>query len=181
MARVRPSASGKRIESVTTGSVGISTSMRRSNSPIPSPVRADTSTGAAAVLLRALLMMVFRSSRASWSILFSTRSLGRPSTPSSRKILSTSSSSSSWCGLETSLTCSIKAASCTSSRVARNAVSKPFGRSRINPTVSETRTRRFEGRRSARIVGSSVANILEETSTSARLRALNNVDLPAFV
>src|SRR6266576_3905646 len=75
--------------------------------------------------------------------------------------------------LETSLTCRIKAASCTSSSVARNAVSNPFGRSRINPTVSETSTRRFEGSRSARMVGSSVANILGETSTSARLRALN--------
>ena len=38
----------------------------------------------------------------------------------------------------------------------------------MNPTVSETRTRRFEGKRMARMVGSSVANIREETRTSAR-------------
>ena len=37
------------------------------------------------------------------------------------------------------------------------------------------------GQRTARTVGSSVANIFEETRTSARLRALNSVDLPALV
>src|SRR6266699_906003 len=37
MASVRPSANGNRMESVTTGSVGISASTRRSNSSIPSP------------------------------------------------------------------------------------------------------------------------------------------------
>src|SRR5574337_415874 len=51
----------------------------------------------------------------------------------------------------------ISAASCTSSSVARNAAISPGGRSRTNPTVSEHRTRRREGKRMARMVGSRAA------------------------
>ncbi len=43
--------------------------------------------------------------------------------------------------------------------------SRSGGRSRRNPTVSDRSTRRREGKRIARIVGSSVANIFEDVST----------------
>ena len=62
------------------------------------------------------------------------------------------------------------------------------GRSRRNPTVSERSTRRREGNRTARTVGSSVANILEEVNTCvsecieqrgfARIRVPDECDHP---
>ena len=50
-----------------------------------------------------------------------------------------------------------------------------IGRERIGGWISLVETR------IARMVGSSVANIREDTSTSAWLSALNNVDFPALV
>ena len=53
-------------------------------------------------------------------------------------------------------------ARCTSSSVARNGDTSVCGRLRMNLMVSESRTLRFEGRSTPRMVGSSVANILDD-------------------
>jgi hypothetical protein len=46
----------------------------------------------------------------------------------------------------------------------------------MNPTVSDRRILRFEGKATDRRVGSSVANIRGDSSTVALVSALNNVD-----
>ena len=51
------------------------------------------------------------------------------------------------------------------------------GSARINPTVSESKTRRPEGKRTARTVGSSVANIFDDTSTPALLKRVEQSGL----
>jgi len=51
---------------------------------------------------------------------------------------------------------------------------------RMNPTVSDIRILRLEGRTTPRIVGSSVANMRGEASTAARVRALNQRRLPSI-
>src|SRR5204863_6791401 len=94
---------------------------------------------------------------------------------------STCASCSTDKGLLASETCSTSAARWTSSRVARNADTNVCGRLRMNPTVSDSSTFLFEGNSTARIVGSSVANIFEEASTPDCVSALNKVDLPALV
>ena len=55
------------------------------------------------------------------------------------------------------------------------------GRLRIKPTVSDSRALRFEGKVTERSVGSSVANMRGDSRTVALVKALNSVDLPAFV
>ena len=55
------------------------------------------------------------------------------------------------------------------------------GRSEMKPTVSDRIAVPPCGRRIERIVGSSVANSMSAAITSARVRRLNSVDLPALV
>ena len=57
----------------------------------------------------------------------------------------------------------------------------PAGRSRMKPTVSVMITSRSRGKRSRRLVGSSVAKSLSSASTAESVSALSSVDLPAFV
>ena len=76
-------------------------------------------------------------------------------------------------------TCRTSSARCTSSSVARKAETRVCGRSRINPTVSDSNTWRREGSVIPRMVGSSVANIFGDSSTAACVSALNKVDFPA--
>ena len=83
-------------------------------------------------------------------------------------------------GLLASETCRISVARCTSSSVARKADTSVWGRWRMKPTVSEKRTFRFEGSSAPRSVGSRVANIRDEATTLALVRALSKVDLPVF-
>ena len=61
-------------------------------------------------------------------------------------------------GCAASRTCRMTSASATSSSVARNASTSSCGSSLMKPTVSDRMTRRPDGRRSPRMVGSSVAN-----------------------
>jgi hypothetical protein len=51
----------------------------------------------------------------------------------------------------------------------------------MKPTVSDRITRRPDGSRRPRMVGSSVANSWSRAVTSAPVNALNSVDLPALV
>ena len=66
---------------------------------------------------------------------------------------------SSIMGLEASRTCRSSSARSTSSRVARKLVTRVWGRLRMKPTVSDSRTLRREGSWSCRSLGSSVANM----------------------
>jgi len=65
--------------------------------------------------------------------------------------------------------------------VARKAAISSVGRSEMKPTVSESRTLRFDGSVTERMVGSRVANICDEAYTSDFVTTLNRVLLPAFV
>ena len=69
-------------------------------------------------------------------------------------------------GSAASTTCSSRSASSSSSSVARNACARSRGRSRMKPTVSAMMISRSRGKRSRRVVGSSVANSLSSASTS---------------
>ena len=51
----------------------------------------------------------------------------------------------------------------------------------MKPTVSVMMTSRSSGKRSRRLVGSSVAKSLSSASTSLWVSALSSVDLPALV
>jgi hypothetical protein len=51
----------------------------------------------------------------------------------------------------------------------------------MKPTVSDSSTLRLDGSTTARMVGSSVANIFADSSTPARVSALNSVLFPALV
>ena len=51
----------------------------------------------------------------------------------------------------------------------------------MNPTVSAMMISRSRGKRSRRVVGSSVANSLSSASTSLPVSVLSSVDLPALV
>ena len=82
------------MERVRTGSMGISASILRNSSSMPSPVSADTRIGAPSPALAAPVAIASRSSGLRRSILFSTRNRGRFTTLSSHKIFSTSWSSS---------------------------------------------------------------------------------------
>ena len=62
--------------------------------------------------------------------------------------------------------------------VARNAETSVCGRLRMNPTVSDNSTFLREGSSTPRIVGSSVANIRGDASTSALVSALNKRGFP---
>ena len=55
------------------------------------------------------------------------------------------------------------------------------GSLRMKPTVSVSNTFWFVGRRSRRVVGSSVANILSSARAAAPVSVLSRVDLPALV
>ncbi len=79
------------------------------------------------------------------------------------------------------MTCRSASASLTSSRVDLNASTSPCGNLLMNPTVSVSVTIRPSGSTSRRVVESSVANSWSSVSTSASVRALRSVDLPAFV
>ena len=75
-----------------------------------------------------------------------------------------------------------RSASITSSSVARKAATRWVGRSEMKPTVSERIALRPDGSFSRRMVGSRVANsMVRRRRTSARVRRLNSVDLPALV
>src|ERR1017187_9017951 len=108
-------------------------------------------------------------SSSSRSILFITRRRGFFSASSSFRTISTCASCSAESRLLASDTCKISDARCTSSSVARNAETNVCGRLRMNPTVSDIRTLRFEGRSTPRMVGSSVANMRGDSSTLARV------------
>ena len=69
----------------------------------------------------------------------------------------------------------------TSSSVLLNASIKEWGILLIKPTVSTSITLSPLGKRSARVVGSSVANSLSSTKTPARVSVFIRVDLPALV
>ena len=83
--------------------------------------------------------------------------------------------------VEISLTCNIKSAAKTSSKVALKAAINSVGRSDINPTVSERITFIPLLSSRARILGSSVANSIFSEKTFAPVNKLNKVDFPAFV
>ena len=140
---------------------------------MPAPVSAERATPRAFEWPRA--------SPGSRSILFMMRICGISAAPISASTLSTCAVCSGAEGDEASTTCSTRAASVTSSRVARNAFTRVVGRLRMNPTVSLTSTRRREGSTSGRTVGSSVANIRASTATPAWVSRLKSVDLPALV
>ena len=151
--RSRPFASGTRRCSRTSGSPGIAASIRTSKSSRPAPVTRRSECCSARcgrsnfAQIRKLLGVepvdfVEHVQRAAYS-----------SRPRSSSTFTTSASCSAWCGFEISVTCRISAASCTSSSVARNAAIKSGGRSRMNPTVSDSSTRRRDGSRTARIGG----------------------------
>ena len=80
-----------------------------------------------------------------------------------------------------SRTWTMTSAARTSSSVARNAEISMVGRSEMKPTVSERIAAPPCGSFISRIVGSSVANSMSAATTSARVRRLNSVDLPALV
>ena len=80
-----------------------------------------------------------------------------------------------------STTCSMSAASVSSSSVARNAATSCVGSFWMNPTVSVNSTWFPDGNRTRRVTGSRVANSLSSTSTSAPVRATIRVLLPALV
>ena len=61
------------------------------------------------------------------------------------------------------------------------AATRSVGRSDMNPTVSDRMISRPEASRTFRMVGSRVANNMSRANTSARVKRLNKVDLPAFV
>lgn len=65
--------------------------------------------------------------------------------------------------------------------VALNASTNRCGSLRINPTVSDSKTFWFVGRRSRRVVGSSVAKRMSSAKTEAPVNLFKSVDLPAFV
>ena len=86
------------------------------------------------------------------------------------------------CGLEASTRCRSKSASSSSSRVALNAATRSFGRSRMKPTVSVITTTSLSlGKRSRLLAVSSVAKNLSSTKTSLFVREFRKVDFPAFV
>ena len=68
-------------------------------------------------------------------------------------------------GAEASTTCRSIDASVNSSSVARKAVTRSVGRSRMNATVSVMMSSRSRGERRRRGTGSSVANIWSATCT----------------
>ena len=188
-ARRRPSENGIVTSPSTRGSSSTSAS-RRSMAAIrssrPSPVSADTactSSRRASVRRRAA-----RISGDSASILFQTSiSATSSSTPRLSRISPTSPACSSVSGWLMSRTCRIRSASSTSSSVARKAATSCVGRSLMKPTVSDRMILRplaspsGPGRLIARMVGSRVANSMSLASTSAPVRRLNSVDLPALV
>jgi hypothetical protein len=51
----------------------------------------------------------------------------------------------------------------------------------MKPTVSVSTTSRSRGKRSRRLIGSSVANSLSSASAFPSVSALSSVDLPALV
>ena len=169
-----PSRCGIRMRTRCNGSCCKSSSIfsRRLSSPVP--VLADTGTAPST-------RSAARAAGVTRSILLSTRNRGWRCASNSSSTRSTCSACSRSCGLETSETCTSSSARCTSSSVARNALTSVCGRLRMNPTVSESKTLRREGSVTERMVGSSVANIRGEASTVARVSALNSVDLPALV
>jgi hypothetical protein len=75
----------------------------------------------------------------------------------------------------------MRSASSTSSSVARKAATSVVGRSEMKPTVSDRITSVPSGSFTARMVGSSVAKSMSLAITSAPVRRLKSVDLPALV
>ena len=104
-----------------------------------------------------------------------------PSPAMSSSTFITSARCAAVSGWAASRTCKMTSAWATSSNVARKASTSSCGNSLMKPTVSDKITRRPDGRRSPRIVGSKVANSWSLATTSAPVRALNNVDLPELV
>ena len=79
------------------------------------------------------------------------------------------------------MTWSSRSAAVTSSSVARKAATTLCGSFWMNPTVSTSSTSRPGPKSALRTSGSSVMKSWSDTSVSARVSALNSVDLPALV
>ena len=78
--------------------------------------------------------------------------------PTSSSTALTASMWRSRSGLATSMTCNTRSASATCSSVARKAATSVCGSRSMNPTVSDSSSRRLSGRRTCRTSGSSVTN-----------------------
>src|SRR3546814_13643619 len=98
----------------------------------------------------------------------------------STSTLFTSEICSSCCALDASTTCSSKSAWIVPSSVARNAAISEGGRSRRNPTVSETTTCPAPSSHQRSVHVSNAANTWSVTYQPARYPALTTIDLPAL-
>src|SRR5215207_8055083 len=123
----------------------------------------------------------FTSSAAATSTLLRTSCSGTWPAPMSRRTLCTASICCSASAELASTTWSRRSASTTSSSVDWNDSTSWCGRRCTKPTVSEASTVSPPGRRSWRVVGSRVENSRSSTRTSASVRRLRSVDLPALV
>src|SRR5215207_9983645 len=161
----------------TIGASDLNRAARVSKSTVtPSPVTADTSIARGCAARRN-----FTSSASATSTLLRTSCSGTWPAPMSRRTLCTASICCSASAELASTTWSRRSASTTSSSVDWNDSTSWCGRRCTKPTVSEASTVSPPGRRSWRVVGSRVENSRSSTRTSASVRRLRSVDLPALV